>query len=93
LTCSTLKLADHIFPELRPYLEDMAELASGKVATPTFCPYAQVTEEDFQKALGGSSPSATDQDANSVTPSTGVRGTSGAVKRKPEEAKKSGKTQ
>lgn len=148
-----------IFPEFRPYLEDMAEVAKGKAATSYVLPsirkhanpstrfhdlvskagylswerifqnlrasrstdllkafypiktvskwvgnspevlmrhYAQVTEDDFQKALGGTLEDASDQQAENVTPfgtpSTGVRGTSGAVKRKPEGEKKSGKS-
>lgn len=147
-----------IFPELRPYLEDMAEVARGKAATSYVLPnirkitnpstrfhhlvskagyeswerifqnlrasrstdllkaghpiktvskwvgnspevlmrhYAQVTDEDFQKALGDTLVSSDEPGSENVTPfvtpSTGFRGTSGAVRRKPEEAKKGGK--
>ena len=57
--------------------------------------YAQVTDSDFQKALGDTLASADEGQAENVTPfgtpSTGILGTSGAVRRKPEGQKKSGK--
>lgn len=148
-----------IFPELRPYLEDMAEIAKGKPATSFVLPnirkisnpstrfhdlvslagyeswerifqnlrasratdllqaghpiktvskwvgnspevlkahYAQVTDSDFQKALGDTVSSATDDDdAKSPPfspPSTGILSTSGTIRRKPEEAKRGGKS-